>query len=751
MRTRGGGGRGAEPGRPDVQPGRLEGEQSRFVTAMSWLGVSLVATTALLGPALSGALVRPAGVRPRLRWFPTDWTQPSAPLILAPLALYGLSAALIMGFLAWSLYLASGLGARREWETLHALGMVRRDYVRGRAVAAARRTAIIAGLMVVAAEIARAVWLAVGTRGLPSTGVTFDGWTVVLDVVAVTLATAAGAVSAWHAASLATSRNSGFSRPPRVAASPATTAAAEGLYSPARDSATEQFDATVARNRSRLFRALRVLGAVVLAGAFAYRAWDHFTFDRQDIRGVAPWPQPAAGSGAAVVSEFLTNVTLLVALAWLVVWLCTRALDGLGSWWRRSRVVTFAVAADGLSHRSTNRTVAVAAVAVVMGLTAHGVTSTEIDRERFDATVPLNPDYVLVAGSHSTGDMVPGGYAGDTIDDATVAALTSSPELDVIPAAIVYGDPIYSEESVGEVRTSEYTSELHWWQENWIVNDPTAWSTDQQQRWALVGFGGSVAVSGSGWVGWAPGNPGPNRTVIENSTIDYFNAQPLATQAVMDSRLIEPLLGEPPVNALLIYAKDARGLDANDRYNLVSDIVWSTLPEGAAYSNSFPGIDTGDLPQPALLSTSGRWLFGLGLLASVGLTAAFAAASARARRGELATLAALGASPRVARRSPSVEAGVTVLVASSVAAVVSVIVAAVRLQPLLWEAGAPFDAKVLAINLWWNIANAPWPMLALLIGIATFAAWLMGFVVGTAPAEKTPAEQVRDAIKEGAL
>lgn len=116
-----------------------------------------------------------------------------------------------------------------------------------------------------------------------------------------------------------------------------------------------------------------------------------------------------------------------------------------------------------------------------------------------------------------------------------------------------------------------------------------------------------------------------------------------------------------------------------------------------------------------------------------------------------ATVAALGATPRDLALAVPIDAGITLAVAMALSAPIGVLAAAVSKVPNLFTLGAPLDLGNTAWGLWWNLSHIGWGLVAaVVVGtwvLAVAATAIYGFKV----ARRTPVDELRVAIKEGAL
>jgi hypothetical protein len=123
----------------------------------------------------------------------------------------------------------------------------------------------------------------------------------------------------------------------------------------------------------------------------------------------------------------------------------------------------------------------------------------------------------------------------------------------------------------------------------------------------------------------------------------------------------------------------------------------------------------------------------------------------KAHRRVRATVAALGATPRSLALSVPIDAGITHAVAFAIGLPLGVIVAVAIKHPTLLAPGAPLDPGTMVWGLWWNLSHVAWGAVAAVAGAAWFLVIVATTVYGFKVARRTPVDELRVAIKEGAL
>ncbi len=215
----------------------------------------------------------------------------------------------------------------------------------------------------------------------------------------------------------------------------------------------------------------------------------------------------------------------------------------------------------------------------------------------------------------------------------------------------------------------------------------------------------------------------------------------------VDGDWARDIWGDSPVSAALIF--DPAGPDdvLGDPSTSVLDAVAAHVPEGEGFVlAAMPGSGEINLPSNGAETLVG--LLGAGVV--VVLAMSLAAASARSRRRDLATFAALGATPRSLQAAPMWETLVVVGSAVAAGGAIGITLALATGNPILLGKGAPFDATEILWHMGRDLAATPW---ATLIGgflLALAAAAAVARAMGRRMVRRTPVEELREAQKEGA-
>ncbi|MCB2411724.1 hypothetical protein LGT39_02530 [Demequina sp. TTPB684] len=205
----------------------------------------------------------------------------------------------------------------------------------------------------------------------------------------------------------------------------------------------------------------------------------------------------------------------------------------------------------------------------------------------------------------------------------------------------------------------------------------------------------------------------------------------------------------PVVGALVAYVGGE--LPAGERF----DYVAAATARAGAEAQVLPTLSAEALAFRQDEDTFTRGYYGVMSAFVVALacfaTVLIAVRTVRKHRQVRATVAALGATPRALALAVPIDAGITLAVASAVGAPIGVAAAAVAKVPNLFALGAPFNINAIVNGLWWNLTQISWGPVAGVVGGTWLVAVAATTAYGFAVARRTPVDELRVAIKEGAL
>lgn len=232
--------------------------------------------------------------------------------------------------------------------------------------------------------------------------------------------------------------------------------------------------------------------------------------------------------------------------------------------------------------------------------------------------------------------------------------------------------------------------------------------------------------------------------------VTVFHAESGSPVAIATRAWAEDVMGDVPVSGALVKATDTR-LTAEERFALIADAARAV----GAQARPAPSLSAEEVAiDEDVQRYSGvglGFLIFLLLIGAVGTTLLLSVRTARAHRRVRATVAALGAPPRALVGALVVDAGITLAVAMALGLPLGALAAIAGGHPTLGTPGAPFNLGETLWGLGWNLSHLSWQPVALTLA----GTWLLGvgvvFAYGLFTHRRTPVEELREAIKEGAL
>ncbi len=472
--------------------------------------------------------------------------------------------------------------------------------------------------------------------------------------------------------------------------------------------------------RSRLSRWWPwVAAGIVIAAPLIMRAWAASGYE---YSGGSQRPMSAKLLiGTAVTLQVLSMIAvtaLLIlagaraatALTTLAGRTLSRATDGTG---------LGAIAADGLTRPTPVRGVAMVGIGVILaiatalsmganGVDARNHLSADLIPHAVVSTFHMAPPRLGPVVSATTTAGAPKG-----LPDALLAAFLEDPRLIVVPTAAILTDPVKAE---GASRDPG------------LLLAPDALAFDKVSNGAARNL---FFSDGYSW-GYV------SSIVVAGRTLTMHSPSVSAPVTGVPRAWAESQLGALPTSAVLLYpAGETPVVDILADYDLAEFQV--TRP---TLSRSTPDN-----------SVQASTLFGIAgpfLLLAIGLVIALAFTVQRLRAGDYATMSALGATRSALRGATAIEAAVTTLIGAALGMAFGVALGA---YATTFTAGVGLTQ--LSSIVWWNIGfdimHAPWLTLWALT-LATTGLAAVGSLVARARTDaSTPSEQLREAIKEGAL
>jgi len=441
------------------------------------------------------------------------------------------------------------------------------------------------------------------------------------------------------------------------------------------------------------------------------------------------------------------NLSLAVALlgtlclVYLVTrWLAVRAVNALAALLRRSDPRgAHSLAADGLLRPSPAKVQVLSLSAIIALLVAASIAGVGHANAISAAGEESNPDSYLFSVSVLDEAPQPPGSVSTPLDADALAALTADPRVRVVPLSLLYADPF------------EYAAEGPDWRTEGTAQDLTlaidVAASDAVAPNALreMGLASGVVLDGQNGVldsydYGSGGSTGVTEVMVDGQmTLTYRISAP-QTFSGMDRDWATGVWGEAPVSGVELFLAD--GLP--DRTS-AADIAREYFPEGTAWTYE------SDIPYwEGVYGSVNLIMMAIGLGIAVVLIVSATATSVKLRRRDLATFAALGASPSALRTAPVWEAAALAASSSIAGALVGVATSVVTTNVFLLKPGAPTELTEILWHAWSDLFSVPWGWIVLAGVVTVGAAALAAAVFGSTMAGRSPVEELRTADKEGA-
>jgi len=381
-----------------------------------------------------------------------------------------------------------------------------------------------------------------------------------------------------------------------------------------------------------------------------------------------------------------------------------------------------AIAADGLLRQTPVRTIAIVAIGTILaGSTAiaMGLNGTAARIEVANELAPevIVSTFTMDRRSFEPNDIKPPALDGvidapAAVPDFLVTSMQADSRLIVVPAGVIVADP------------------------------GTAWG-DSRKPFALMAPSArafdAVSPGAARDLYFAPGFSWGYATSITVAGHELTMHDPFVPAPVTGAprEWVESQVGPLPTSAVLLYpAGDTSVADVLADYDLTGLEVTEGAPSGWHSGGVNPGV---------LVRIAGPLL-----LLAIGLVIALAFTVQHLRAGDYATMSALGATRAALRGATAVEAAVTTVIGAVVGMVVGMAYGAYfTLQ------SAHVVLTELSSTVWSNIgfdfAHAPWLTLWALTVAATALAAAGSLMARARTDASSPSEQLREAIKEGAV
>ncbi|MFV0285153.1 MAG: FtsX-like permease family protein [Demequina sp.] len=688
---------------------------------MRWAAGVVLALGAGFGAWMAGPVWAPLGTF-------DDGTGPAWLPWLMALFFYGIPGLVIVGILA-TLFLRLGLvSARDGLATRMALGATRRDILRTAAVASARDGAIAAAVGVpVGLALAQAAsdLSPMSSQELP--GDPSLQWGAVAWAVAVFagFAVLAGLCGVLAYAALTKGTPDAMAR----AVAGDTDVAAPSLPP---------------RAWHRVARAVPVVASVLgFALVILNRTVPLDSWASENLES----------PGDLVVAKNIGLMVAAVAAVWcafqLLRWASERAVRTASAVLGRGDATGGrAFAADGLARPSATRRRVLTVTAIVATLWAWSWGASGASEADIEAALSVDAAAIVTSVDPWAESGLPTGLSRIGLDQDVIATLADDPRLRVIPARVLVGAPQTvtlsdGTRDLGEVATAELVLAVD--QADADAVAPHAYRTMGLASGVLLGGRDEEYLPGEDFVPRAPTGVGTITTWAGHTPV--FGLDSEAPITTVDGEWARDIWGEAPVSSLVVLSAGAPNQEFGMPSPDVVAAVEAAVPDGRGFVLS-AATDSGWLVLPS--HGFAVVLGSIGAAVVVLLAAGVAHASATSRRRDLATFAALGATPRSLRAAPTWEVVVTVGSAAGIGTLLGVGLALAFSNPFLLAPGAPFDAGEIGWHLAHGLTTVPWLVVIGACVVAVSAAALVAGWAGRSMASGTPVEELREAQRAGA-
>jgi len=427
--------------------------------------------------------------------------------------------------------------------------------------------------------------------------------------------------------------------------------------------------------------------------------------------------------GVITAWALVYGLVLAVGLPMLVVWAGARAATWLSGLAGRALLrggTAARIAGDGLTRPAPARAVAIGAVGLVLGGTLMIGIMLNAMGARNDAGSALAPVRVVSTAGLPNRDLTTGpsptvaGWEQQGLDPALVAALQADDRVIVVPGAMLTARVTSPDASDGGVNSMLTT---------YLVVIPKDLDRVSAGAPRALYFDGAVTMGGG---------PNPSVLTVGEASAEATTPRVAGPLTALPRDWAEAEFGPGVTSAVLLYdAPHGDAAAAIADYDVTGLQVQDLGGRGGG---------SGALDRIGVLTVSGTLL-----MLAVGLVVALSLSVQKTRGHDYATMSALGASRRALRWGTAIESAVVV---ASGAAIGLLLGSVWGLWIAIGGDGVPWSLAWKGIT--FDIEQAPWGTVTFL-ALASIVAAAAASVIARARVERlTPAEQLREAIKEGA-
>lgn len=461
------------------------------------------------------------------------------------------------------------------------------------------------------------------------------------------------------------------------------------------------------KSRLRRFAVPIALGAFVVVSAFVT---PHLT------------TSSTVPSGLVTAWMFAYSLVAAIGIPVLIIWAGARAATWLSDLAGRALLHggnAARIAGDGLTRPTPARAVAIGAVGLVLGGTLTIGIMLNAMGARNDAGAALTPALIVSTTRLPNLDLTTGppptatGWEQKSLDPKLVAALQADDRIVVVTGAMLTASATSPDHFNGGFYSGTTT---------YLVVSPSDLDRVSEGAPHALYFEGAVAMG----VG-----TGSSVLTVNDASAEVTAPNVAGPFPALPRDWAEAEFGSGVTSAVLLYDGPGGSADAAIADYDVSHLHVQDL--------GGRGVGSGALDRTGVLVVSGTLL-----MLAVGLVVALSLSVQRMRGHDYATMSALGASRRALTRGTAIESAVV----TGSGALVGMGAGAVwGLWLAVTSDGVPWGLAWKGIT--FDMDHAPWGTVAFL-ALASIAAAAIASVVARARVERlTPAEQLREAIKEG--
>ncbi|WP_062210765.1 FtsX-like permease family protein [Demequina oxidasica] len=494
---------------------------------------------------------------------------------------------------------------------------------------------------------------------------------------------------------------------------------------------------SVARTRSPRFVAIRLTWWIAYALGMAVAVVNRFVpLDAWSVKNLGDPGWLMVVKNIALTIAFFGTLWVVYAITR---WLAVHAVERVAALLARGDVAGGrSLAADGLGRPSDTRVRIVSLSAVIALLVAASLAALGHSQAIEAAAREANPNSFLFSVSVLDDAAQPPGFEATPLDAEALGKLVADPRVAVVPVSLLYEDSFdytnIDPDGLEDGTAQHFSLAVDLATDNAITPDALR----------ELGLTGGVLLNGDQSSIYADNFDGSDPTGVSDIVVDsiatpaYRISTPLTFNA-SDRAWATGTWGAAPVSGAMLYLADG-----DLEQSSAADIAREYFPEGTAWTYE-PGI-TGWASIYGGISVA---MVAIGLGIAVVMIVSATATSVRLRRRDLATFAALGATPKVLRAAPVWEASALAASSYVAGALVGIVTSVVSTNVFLLKPGAPSQSSEILWHAAQDLGAVPWAWV-LVAGVATVAAAAIAAAVfGASMAGKSPVEELRTADKEG--